>query len=359
MNNKLKNIVNIEKDRMPLNRNDILLISAFFGLLFGWLLYFFFGPNYFAGQAPKVLTVKKGATLETVIDSLYKDRIIPNKFGMRVSAFIYGAESNIKAGKYLIPSGMSYMNLLDLLIKGVPSEQKLVTIPEGIWQKDLASLLHQQLGLDSAKIMKLSKDKKFLRSLGIRYKKLEGYLLPDTYYFFLNMSEEDVLRKLKTEMDKIFSRSDIKKQMRKLGMTKHDILTLASIIDGESNVISEFKRISGVYHNRLHRGMKLQADPTIQYLLRNKKRHNKIYYKDLEIDSPYNTYKYRGLPPGPINNPGKEAIMAALFPEKNNYYYFVADGSGGHVFAKSLSQHLRNVRKYRRWRRRQNYYKYY
>ncbi len=352
MDDKLKNIVNVERERMPLNKNDILLIAAFFGLLFGWLIYFFFGPNYYGGTSPKVLTVKKGANFEEVIDSLYADRIIPNKFGMRVSAFIYGAEKQIKAGKYLIPNGLSYMDILDLLIKGVPAKQKLVTIPEGIWQKDLASLLHKQLGLDSAKIMRLSRDKKFLRSLGIRANNLQGYLLPDTYYFFLNMTEKDVLRKLKRAMDKIFEREDVRRQMRKLQMTKHEILTLASIIDGESNITGEFKRISGVYHNRLNRGMKLQADPTIQYLLRNRKRHNKIYYKDLEIDSPYNTYKYRGLPPGPINNPGKEAIFAALFPERNNYYYFVADGSGGHVFAKSLSQHLRNVRKYRQWRRR-------
>ncbi len=355
MNEELKNIVTVEKQRMSLNKNDILLIAAFFGLLFGWMLYFFFGPNYYSGDSPKVLKVEKGVSFGTVIDSLYEERIIPNKFGMRLAAFIYGAEDNIKAGKYLIPNGLSYMDILDLLIKGAPSEQKLVTIPEGIWQENLASLLQQELSLDSAKIMRLSRDPKFLRSLGIRANYLQGYLLPNTYYFFLDMSEEDVLRKLKREMDKIFAREDVQRQMRKLEMTKHEILTLASIIDGESNIVPEFKRISGVYHNRLHRGMRLQADPTIQYLIRHRKRHNKIYYKDLEIDSPYNTYKYKGLPPGPINNPGKEAIMAALFPEKNNYLYFVADGTGGHLFAKSLSQHLRNVQRYRRWRRKQNY----
>ncbi len=351
MKNDLSKIITVEKKRMPLNKNDIFLISAFFGLVFGWLFYFFFGPNYYGGPSPKVLTVKKGATFENVIDSLYGKRIISNKFGMKLSAFIYGADNKIKAGKYLIPNGLSYLDILDLLEKGVPSKQKLITIPEGIWQKDLASLLHKQLGLDSAKIMKLSKDKRFLRSLGIKADNLEGYLLPDTYYFFLDNSEEDVLRKLKLEMDKIFVRRDVKEQMKKLGMSEHEILTLASIIDAESNVTAEFKRIAGVYYNRLRRGMKLQADPTIQYLIRDRRRHNKIYYKDLEIDSPYNTYKYRGLPPGPINNPGKKAIMAALYPEKNNFYYFVADGTGGHVFAKTLSQHLRNVRNYRIWRR--------
>jgi len=152
-------------------------------------------------------------------------------------------------------------------------------------------------------------------------------------------------------MQEIFSEPKVIERMKELHMNENQILTLASIIDGESNKVEEFKKISGVYHNRLRRGMLLQADPTIQYIVRHRRRKvNKIYYKDLTIDSPYNTYKYRGLPPSPINNPGKDAIMAALYPEKNNYLYFVADGSGGHVFSKTISQHLRNVQSYRGWR---------
>ncbi len=121
-------------------------------------------------------------------------------------------------------------------------------------------------------------------------------------------------------------------------------------IQSRQNRVSEFKRIAGVYYNRLRKGIKLQADPTVQFLKREKKRHNKIYYKDLEIDSPYNTYKYKGLPPGPINNPGKDAVLAALYPEENDYLFFVASGDGGHRFAKTKSEHERNVAKYRRWR---------
>ena len=242
-----------------------MLIGAFFGLLFGWMYYYFFGPNYFPGREPQILTVKKGALFEEVIDSLYEKHIIPSKLGMRVAGFIYNADGNIKAGKYVIHNGLSYFDILDLLIKGVPDKQKLVTIPEGIWQPKLASLLHAQLGLDSAKIMQLSKNEKFLRSLGIRANNLEGYLLPDTYYFFLRMTERDVLRKLKNAMDKIFASPGVRLQMRFLGMNKHEILTLASIIAAESNNVSEFKRIAGVYYNRLKKGMLLQADPTIQY----------------------------------------------------------------------------------------------
>ncbi len=352
LEDRLKNIVSVEEKReyKYFNKNDLIIVTAFFGFLLGIMLYTFYGPNYYHGYAPKVLTVPKGATFEDVLDSLVSKGIISGKKTMRIAAFIYGAETNIKAGKYPIPNGMSYLDLLDLLKKGIPAEQKLVTIPEGIWQHKLASLLQSELKLDSARIMKLSKDKRFLRSLGIKANTLEGYLLPETYYFFVGAREEEILRKLKSEMDKLFDSEFAKRQMQKLGMSKHEILTLASIVEGETNKPDEYRTIAGVYYNRLKKGIRLQADPTIQYLKRNRRKYNRILYKDLEIDSPYNTYKYAGLPPGPINNPGKEAVLAALDPEEHKYYYFVADGTGGHKFAKSLNQHIRNVNSYRKWR---------
>lgn len=349
---RLKNIVQVEKNKRPLfYRNDIIIIGAFFGFVLGLLLYTFYGPNYYHGHSPKLVVIEKGSNLNDVVETLYENQIIPSKTVFRFAAFIYGAENDIKAGRYAIPNGLSYLDLLDLLKTGVPAEQKLVTIPEGIWQPNLAGLLAREMGLDSAKIMKLSGNKGFLRSIGVRADNIEGYLLPETYYLFTSSSENEVLAKLKYEMDLLFEKPEYIKQMNVLGMTKHEVLTLASIIEGETNLDSEYKRISGVYHNRLKRGMKLQADPTIQFLIRNKKRHNRILYKDLEIDSPYNTYMYKGLPPGPINNPGKMAVEAALFPEKHNYYYFVANGKGGHKFSRTLNEHINNVNSYRRWRR--------
>ena len=198
--------------------------------------------------------------------------------------------------------------------------------------------------------MKLSSDKLFLRKLNINAPTIEGYLLPDTYYFYENVSPEEVLIRLNNEMEKLFD-DQAKLQMKKLGLTKNEILTLASLVDGESNKVSEFRRIAGVYYNRIKKRIKLQADPTIQYLIRNKRKYNKIYYKYLEIDSPYNTYKNYGLPPTPINNPGRDAVLAALYPEKHSLLFFVADGTGGHVFSKTSREHKRNVAKYRRWRR--------
>ncbi len=339
----------IKNSKSLLSRNEVYIVISFFGFILGLLIFTFFTPNYYKELAPVEVDIPKGITLSQVADSLFEKKIIPSRTNMKIAAFLYGAERKIKAGRYKIPNGMSYVQLIEMLLEGKPEEQILVTIPEGIWQKDLAKLLHENLGIDSTKLMQLSFDKEYLKYLGIHSDKLEGYLLPETYYFYKNSDAEEVIVKLKKEMDAVFTDS-IKQRMKEIGMDENQVLTLASIIEGESNKVSEFKRISGVYHNRLEKNMLLQADPTIQYLVRDKHK-NRIYYKNLEIKSKYNTYLYTGLPPAPINNPGKDAIYAALYPEKNDYYYFVADGSGGHVFSKTEREHLRNVRKYREWRR--------
>jgi UPF0755 protein len=350
----LRNIFrNFNKGRSLSNtKNNTYIIVSFFAFVLGILLFTFYTPNYFNERGPVVFDITRGSTLSSVIDSLYKKELLPSKTNMHIAAFLYGAENKIKAGRFEIPNGLSYLELLDLLLEGHHQEQKLITISEGIWQHNLAKLLKEEINIDSLEFVSLSRDKSYLRNLNLYVDNLEGYLLPETYYLYANSSADEVIKKLKNEMDKFWERSMIER-LNNLGLTRHEILTMASIIDGESNLREEFARIAGVYHNRLKRRIKLQADPTIQYLIRNRRRNNKIYYKDLEIDSPYNTYKYYGLPPGPINNPGKDAIIAALFPEEHNYYYFVANGNGGHTFAKSFSEHQRNVRKYRQWRRNQ------
>ncbi len=344
------NINNKYLNKINLSKNELFFIIGVWSFIVGVLLFSFLGPNYFEGNAPKKFVVKQGDTFSKVVDNLCKENIIGNSTSMNVVAFLYGAETRVKAGAYQIENGLNYFQLVDLFVKGTPRNQIRVTIPEGIWQHNLAKLLEDKLGISAKKFLELSKDRSFLNSLRIVSNNLEGYLLPNTYNFFENTSEEAIIRKLKNEMDKIFRDKSVIEQMAKLNMTKNEILTLASIIDGETNKVAELKTISGVYHNRLKRGIILQADPTIQYLKRHRRSKNKVYYKDLEIDSPYNTYKYKGLPPSPINNPGKNAVLAAIFPEKTEYIFFVADGTGGHKFAKKLSEHNRNVRAYRRWR---------
>jgi len=342
-----------DKTKIPFfTRNESYLFASFFGFVLGLLIFTFYTPNYYKQPEPVILEINRGLTFSEIIDTLYERRIIPSKTNIKIVTYLYGAEKKIKAGRYKIPNGLSYVQLVELLMTGMPAKQVLVTIPEGIWQSELAQILHNDLGIDSANVMELSKSKPFLNSLGLEANNLEGYLLPETYYFYSNTTLVEVLRKLKLQMDKLFT-TEVEQRMIELKINKNQILTLASIIDGESNMVSEFNTIAGVFYNRLKKRMPLQADPTIQYLVRDK-RKNRVLYKDLEIKSKFNTYKNLGLPPSPINNPGKDAILAALYPEKHSYLYFVADGNGGHIFASTFEQHEKNVSKYRQWRRNQN-----
>lgn len=331
------------------SQNDLNIVFLTFGFVLGLLFFSFFSPLHFNNGKKSEVEIPAGATLSSVAEMLKSQGIISSKTRLKAAAFLNGSQSKIKAGHYEIPNGINYFELVTMLTNGGLQKQISVTIPEGIWQFNLAGLVAKKLSLDSSKIMKLSSDKNFLNDLGINQNSIEGYLLPETYFFHEGVSEIQVLSRLKLSMDAIFG-EDALLQMKKLDMTKHEILTLASIIDGESNIENEFKRISGVYHKRLNLGWGLEADPTIQYLKRESRNKNRVLYKDLEINSPYNTYMYRGLPPGPINNPGRKAVIAALYPEDNEYYYFVADGTGGHVFSNNLNEHNQNVAKYRRWR---------
>jgi UPF0755 protein len=184
--------------------------------------------------------------------------------------------------------------------------------------------------------------------MGVQANSLEGYLYPDTYFFTYGVQAPEVLRTLVGHFWKVYNDS-LKARTEELGWTVHQVVTLASIVEGEARVDSERALISAVYHNRLKRGMLLQASPTVQFLLPDGPR--RLLKRDLEIDSPYNTYRYPGLPPGPINNPGRKSLLAALWPAPVRYLYFVANGDGTHTFSYTLAQHLRAKRKLDRIRR--------
>jgi UPF0755 protein len=234
-----------------------------------------------------------------------------------------------------------------MLVSGRDAELIRVLIPPGITARLQARLLARELGCDSAKIMQLFADGSFLASLEVDAPTLEGFLLPETYEFAWNQEESYVLRAIVEQFQRFYGDS-LRARERQLGWTTRQVLTMASIVEGESKLAEERAVISGVYHNRLRKGMPMQADPTIQYVIPGGPR--RLLYEDLRIESPYNTYRFAGLPPGPVNNPGREAILAALYPLPTSYLYFVANGQGGHRFAGSYESHLRNVRLYRRQR---------
>ena len=327
-------------------RWDVLAVISVFILVIVISYLTFYTPNYYTANSPFTFDIKKGESFSSVVDRLYNHGIIPNKANFKIAGFIYGAERKIRAARFHIPNGLSYLDLLDLFISGDCDFQRTLSIRPGQTIKWLAHRLQKYVYIDSTDFVNLATNKSFADSLGLKQNSFEGYLFASDYEIYERSSPSEAIN-IFYNVFKEFYNDTLMTRTKELGFTVHEIVTLASIIKGETNKEDEMARIAGVYHNRLRIGMKLQADPTIQYVILGGWR--RLTFKDLELDSPYNTYKYFGLPPGPINSPGQPAIMAALYPEKNNYLYFVADGAGGHLFGKTLNEHNNNVKKYREY----------
>lgn len=316
--------------------------------VFLFLFWIFWWPNTFSDPSVRILTISRGTSFSAVVDSLEAKGIIHSKFAMKVAGRILGWSKELKVGRYSFESWMSNYSMLRDLKDGTSRRMIAVSIPEGVRMQTVARRFQSELGVDSAKIMQHCTDSSEVRSFGIDGKTLEGYLLPDTYLFQWQTNEKDIVERLVGAFKEFYHDSLVERQ-QELGWTTAQVLAFASIVEGEAQLDSERTIIAGVYHNRLKKRMKLEADPTIQYVLPDGPR--RLLYRDLRIESPYNTYLKYGLPPGPINNPGREAILATLYPAVHQYLFFVADGKGGHVFSRSYSEHQRAVRTYRKVRR--------
>lgn len=319
-------------------RHTILGRLTVFVILPAIIVYYaFFQPlpeNY---AAPRVATINvpSGATFRQVTDSLKEAGLLEHERFFLLLGKISGKERNVRAGLYDIPAGLSSWQLLNYL-ETVPGKQVKVTLPEGLLSDQMAAILQNKIGIDSSLFVSLVHDSAFAHSL-VGEISLEGYLSPETYYFEWKTPEEQIIRRLVSNTLQTFEPDSIQERLSQFEMSRLEILTLASIIEGEVQVDSERVYVSAVYHNRLRLRWPLQADPSIQYIVPGPPR--RLLHRDLEIDSPYNTYKYPGLPPGPINNPGKKSILAALYPANVPYLYMVAIGDGRHKFSKTLREH--------------------
>ncbi len=306
-----------------------------------WLGYVFYGPNTFEGAPDRVFYISRGQTFAAIVDSLASKGIIREKGLFVFVAKLHGGISRLQVGKYLFRSGVSNSEIFLAMRSGRGGMPIQVTLPEGLTARAQARLLNRQVGIDSSKYMLLVTDRSFARSLGVDANSLEGYLFPETYVFTWQQDEREIVRKLVEQFMRFYADS-LRVRERDMGWTTLQVLTMASIVEGESRIDDERPVIAGVYRNRLHKGMPLEADPTIQYILEEGPR--RLLYSDLKLESPYNTYRYRGLPPGPVNNPGLASILAALYPADHNYYFFVANGTGGHWFTTTFDEHKRMVR---------------
>ena len=293
------------------------------------------------------ITINQGESLSIISNKLFKRGVITNKKFFGVATKIMGLEKSIPVGSYHLENVKINKDIINRLVYGSP-EIKRITLLEGWSIEQVCSHLSKEMGFDYNNLLEIINDKNFVQNLELDSENLEGYLFPETYYFFDGESEHSVIRRLVKEYKRFWSKRNINKA-DSMNLTQHQIVTLASIIEGEAIYDSERPIISAVYHNRLKIGMKLQADPTVQYIINDGPR--RLLNKDLKIKSPYNTYLYKGLPPGPINSPGFESLKAALNPEENEYLYFVAKGDGYHTFSKNEKDHEKAKRAFQRVRK--------
>lgn len=329
-----------------------ILITTFCVILITDLI--FFHKHYRNSFDEVTITVQKGEGLRKIAEKLDNAELIFNVNLFIIAGKITGYESGIIPGEYKFSTGYTNIDILKILSDVNFSRGINVTIPEGLNIRQIARILSRQLSIDSVMFVSSASNDSLIKSFGIEAKNLEGYLFPDTYQFSYkktNLEKEIVLTMLNQ-----FKRKVDKKILDNINQKKlklRDVITMASIIEGETRFIPEMKTIAGVYYNRLRKKMRLEADPTVQYALPDgpKKR---LTFSDLKIVSPYNTYLNSGLPPGPINNPGMNAILAAIEPENHNYLYFVAKGDGSHKFASTYEEHKKNVSDYRKFLDSQN-----
>ncbi len=308
----------------------------------GTLYNFAFSPSNIPSNL-SVLEIPNGTTLRQVSHQLESKKIISSEKQFMMFTYFQGKQDHIQAGEYQLSGQMTPYEILDIISNG-RTHLHTVTIPEGHRIAEIASILEKEGLVNSKKFISETQNSELIKSLKISAESLEGYLFPETYRFSKNTGERKIIEKMvDTFKEKVLNPST-KEMIKESGLTFHEVITLASLIEKETGLDSERKIISSVFHNRLEKRMRLQTDPTVIYAMAHF--DGNIRKKDLSIDSPYNTYKHFGLPPGPIANPGLASIHAAIQPAQTNHLYFVSRQDGSHQFSNNLKDHNFAVRKY-------------
>ncbi len=334
----------------------ILLVVMLFGLLacgaFAYMVYnAVFSPNTKFEDQEVYIYIPSKSTFTNVRTSL--EPLLEDMGSFDQIAKRKGYISKVKGGKYAIKKGMGNNDIVNTLrSNGIPVK---VSFNNQETLANLAGRISDQIEADSISLLRAFNESGFLRSNGFDEKSKLAMYIPNSYEFFWNTSAEDFRERMLKEYERFWNEERLKKA-KQIGLTPLEVVSLAAIVHKETAKVDERGRVAGVYLNRLKKGMPLQADPTVIYALKlNSGNFDTVYkrvlYKDLELDSPYNTYKYSGLPPGPIAMPDISAIDAVLNPEAHDYFYFVAnvENFGYHKFAKTLAQHNINKEQYVRW----------
>lgn len=331
------------------------IFSLCAGTVLGGGLFFVNGLAPMKASDEEVRIVIEPGTSSTGIANLLEEKgLIRSAFVFRYYLRMKNEGSRFQAGEYSMKPGMELDEMITMMNNGdtvgIPTLK--FTIPEGMTIEQIADKLDKEGIVNREKFMQVIMQPEGLESEyvaqipddpDIQYK-LEGYLFPETYEMVLESTEHDIVQRMIVELERKLQQlpEDWSTRMEQMGLTMHEMLTIASLIEREAAVAAERPIISSVIHNRLEQGMQLQIDATVQYALEEYK--DVLLTVDTQVDSPYNTYKISGLPPGPIANPGLESIRAALYPEETNYLFYVTkkDGTQEHYFAETHSEHLRN-----------------
>lgn len=320
------------------------LLAAMFSY-YAWQI--FKTPNFQVDKKPFALLIPKGASYETVLDTLEKHKLIRDELSFRFLAKVFNYPERVKPGRYLIFESTGNWELIRKLRNGSQDALK-ITISNIRLKEDLAGKLGRQLAYDSASIYHLLDSASIVEPLGFTKETIPCLFIPDTYEVFWTTSFDDFLAKMKKSHDRFWTDKRIQ-EAKALGLSPTDVGILASIVYGESKESAEQSRIAGVYWNRLQAQMPLQADPTIVFAWKDFT-IKRVTGRYTAINSPYNTYRLVGLPPGPISIPDPRVMDKVLHLEKHNYLYFCAkeDFSGFHNFAVTYPEHLQNAAKYQK-----------
>ncbi len=306
-----------------------------------WLGLYVNAPNPGSGTA--TVFIPKGAGVRQIKTILGREGVIKDDLRFLILARLTDSSNRLRAGEFAIARNLHPGEVLKILEQGEVVQHPL-TIPEGLTILQTASIYAQSGWVDQEEFLALCKDPAFIHSLGIQQEQLEGYLFPDTYLLVRGKSDSRTI--ITTMANRFLAVWREVSAGQSTTMSRHEIVTLASIIEKETADPKERPLIAGIFLNRLKRSMRLQSDPTVIYGLNDFS--GNLTRKDLKRETPYNTYVIKGLPPGPICNPGRAAIEAVFHPAESDALYFVSKNDGTHVFSRSLNEHNRAVRKYQK-----------
>lgn len=304
-----------------------------------------------ARDAPKErVTIPPGSSVRVVAESLAAHRVISSTRWFRLMARVGGYERRLRVGAYELPRGAGALVSLREIASGNAVLTRF-TVPEGFTVLEIAGAAERDLGIPRADVLEASRDTALLRKFGVPAATFEGFLRPETYLFAPGIDATTLVRTMaetfRGDWDPRWTESAAAQ-----GLDRLAVVTLASIVEGEAAVDSDRPLVAAVYRNRIRNGMPLQADPTVQYAIQlaTGKRKPRLYAKDYEFESPYNTYLHPGLPPGPVGAPSRKSIEATLAPAPVPYLYFVAGPDRRHIFSRTYDEHLRAVRRVQRGR---------